>query len=433
MADDLLERELRDQLHRSLGPAPHSAPDWPDLARRLGPARRRRRHRRVVAVAAGVVLVLVSVAVVVSGPGRGERVRTVPLGPSPSSSVPSSRPSATPSTGSAVAGLATLPVHVLAQATVSGGGVVVAGSDGSAWVAVVDQGQVVHVGPTGQILSRLTLPSGPGSAVSGLSQSQAKGYPIWLASGEGHIWALSFGTGMLTRIDPTAETGIPHHVIPLSVDVAAAQARPRAEVERVAAGLGHVWVTVCCDADAPNQRLVRVDPTTLAVDPLTAALPGDGESETPVAGTPGLFVTGEGFDTVAQVDPVTMKVVRLISVPGGAGPVTLGSTAFVLGGWSTATSTGTALYRLDPSTHLAVGVAGLSLPTQAVAATGGPQFWGLGTTDRVAGGDWVIRLSGSTASVVSVSGGTTAIAPAPDGSLWYSTPSGVTRIGPSHG
>ena len=83
-------------------------------------------------------------------------------------------------------------------------------------------------------------------------------YPIWLASGEGSIWALSFGSGGLYRIDPA--TGRVTGTVAIMAHLDAGQANGRAEVERVAAGLGHVWVTVCCDTDAPNQRLVQHRP-----------------------------------------------------------------------------------------------------------------------------------------------------------------------------
>jgi hypothetical protein len=428
MSDDLLEAELRDRLHRTLGPVPKADPDWADLAARLGPAHRRRRQRRAVVLVAALTLLAVSALVVVGGRNGSERVRTVPLGPSPSTVV-TSPPNATSTTAGSAAGLPTLPVRVLAQATVPGGGVMVTGTDGSAWVAVVDAGQIVHVSPTGQILGRVTLPATPGTPGSGSAEDVVAHSPIWLASGEGSIWALSFGSGGLYRIDPA--TGRLTGTVAVMAYLDAGQALGRAEVERVTAGLGHVWVTVCCDHDAPNQRLVEVDPITLRIEATSAPLPGDGESETPTAGPPGLFVTGEGFDTVAQLDPTTMTVTRLISVPGGAGPVTLGTAAFVLGGWSTATSSGKSLYRLDPATHLAVPVTDLAVPVQELATTESSQFWGLATAEPVPAGDWVIRVSGSSASVVPNSGVATAIASAPDGSLWFTRGDHVVHVAPT--
>ncbi len=427
MTDDLLETELRDRLHRTLGSDPAPAPDWNGLAGRLGPARRRRRQRRVVAVAAAVTILAVS-ALVVGGRNDSERVRTVPLGPSKTTVVPSSQPNATSTTTGSAPGLPTLPVRVLARATVPGGGVMVAGNDDSLWVAVVDQGQVVHVSPTGQILARVTLPATPGTPGSGLTQDVVAHYPIWLASGEGSIWALSFGSGGLYRIAPA--TGRLTGTVAVMATVDAGQANGRAEVERVTAGLGHVWVTVCCDHDAPNQRLTEINPTSLRIEATSAPLPGDGESETPVAGAAGLFVTGEGFDTVAQLDPTTMDVIRLIAVPGGAGPVTLGSTAFVLGGWSPQTSTGDHLYRLDPVTHRAAAAVDPPVPLQVMAATDSRDLWGLQTgTPRRS----VVRFGGGQAAMVPNSELATAIAAAPDGSLWYGQAGSITRIDPTGG
>ena len=238
MTDDLLETELRHRLHRTLGAglAPASAPDWTDLAARLGPARRRQRQRRIGTVAAAMTILAVSALAVIGGRNGSERVRTVPLGPAPTAEVPSSQPNASSTTPGSAAGLTGLPVRVLARATVPGGGVMVAGSDDSLWVAVVDQGQVVHIAPTGQVLGRVTLPSTPGTPGSGLRQDVAAGYPIWLASGEGSIWALSFGSGGLYRIDPA--TGWLTGTVAIMASLDAGQANGRAEVERVAAGLG---------------------------------------------------------------------------------------------------------------------------------------------------------------------------------------------------
>ena len=84
-------------------------------------------------------------------------------------------------------------------------------------MAAVDQAQVVHVSPTGRILARVTLPPGPGSSITGQPQTSAAQYPIWLASGEGSIWDLSFGTGTLYRIGPATNR------ITGSVDVALAR------------------------------------------------------------------------------------------------------------------------------------------------------------------------------------------------------------------
>ncbi len=423
MSDDLLDDELRDRLHRGIGPGPAPAPNWPDLAARLAPARRRRRQRRVVAVAATIVVLAVSALVVVGQRDGSERVRTTPLGPGVV--VPSSIPKASASTTGSAAGPPSLAVRVLAQAVVPGAGVMVAGTDGSVWVAVADQGQVVHLGRTGQILGRVTLPSTPGTPGSGLAQDVAAGYPIWLASGEGSIWALSFGSGGLSRIDPA--TGRIAGTVAIMAYLDAGQANGRAEVERVSAGLGHVWVTVCCDHDAPNQRLLQIDPTTLGIQATSAPLPGDGESETPVAGPAGLFVTGEGFDTVAQVDPTTLTVMRLISVPGGAGPVAIGGDVSSVGGWSTATSSGTGQFAIDPTNGTSRRLTAWPTPVQQVAAASGSSrsLWARGPSGPV------LYLGDGRLFVVPDSTGEGIIAAAPDGSLWFADGDRLARVVPT--
>ena len=99
------------------------------------------------------------------------------------------------------------------------------------------------------------------------------------------------------------------------------------------------------------------------------ALPGQGESQAVVAGPQGVFVTGERFATVVQVDPSGTRILRQIPVPGGAGPVALGAQVWVLGRWDSGSSTGTTLSTIDPASGALHLVANLPNPVQEVAAS----------------------------------------------------------------
>ena len=219
---------------------------------------------------------------------------------------------------------------MLATVPVANPTAMLARSDGL-WYVKSTRMSLVHLDPSGRTVGHVTWPR----ADSYFGQYSG---PVHLASGEGSMWVLFWSTGTLLRIDPatmaiTGRTNLHGQGSGF-------------EVEDLAVGLGHVWVTGCCN-QPPSQRLYRIDPTTMNVD-AQVALPGQGESQAVVAGPQGVFVRGERFDTVVQVDPSGTRILRQIPVPGGAGPVALGAEVWVLGGWYSGSSTGTTLSTIDP-------------------------------------------------------------------------------------
>jgi hypothetical protein len=358
MNDDPFEHEVRNSLRTGLGEGPAVDDAWDDVVGRLAPAVRRQQRRRL---AVTVVVVLALVAALAWSRRAGDRdVRTGPI----------SRGQGTSTTATTVAPATTVDPYLPkpppideAMRTVTttalppganASGQLIADATG-AWYS--DQTSapesIIHVDPAG----RAHTVSLPGVANSG----------VFLASGEGAIWALAWSNATLYRIDPasfriTAQIHVPKRDI-------------GTEPEWVAAGGGSVWLTVCCDGTGPNQRLMRIDPTTLQVVG-EADLPGDGESERVAVGPQGIFVTGEGFTTVAQLSADGSRVLRQIRVAGGAGPVTLGSQAYVIGGWQTGYSGGLGISTIDPASGTSRLVNSWPRLVQTLAA-GTHEVWGV--------------------------------------------------------
>ncbi len=366
MADDLREHEIRAELHDAIGRGPTSQPDWEALEARLEPALHRQRRRRGALVAIGVVVAAVVVAAVVISQSGGERVRTGPVGPS---SVPSGV--IEPSTVTTAVSPDSLPettrMSVVSTLPLAGYNPMVARSDGL-WYVDAAAVSLIHVDLAGKVVGRVTWPYS-------YSHYNAYGGPVHVASGEGSIWVLFWATHTLLRIDPTTMKVTGRNNF-------GAQAGGF-EVEDVAVGQGHVWVTGCCDR-APSQRLYRIDPATMNVDG-QVAVPGAGESEAVVAGPQGVFVTGEQLLSVVQIDPGALRILREIPVPptngcvsfcAGAGPVALGSKVWVLAGWDTGDSSGTELDSIDPATGVVTQVMPLPVTVQQLAASG-TELWGV--------------------------------------------------------
>ena len=258
------EDRLHDELHTTMGSGPTPTGDWDDLAERGGQPSGAGAGSSWEPVSATVVLLAVAIAAVtarpVDHPVRIDSARTPP------SRAPW-RPETTVAPGPIVAVLTTTE---MGTDQVSG---LVATADG-AWVALWGTGEVVRVDAAGGVTARVPI----GTVQSG---------PLAIAAGEGSIWVLDFSTGDLVRIDP-AKARITGRVHGLG------------EPERVAVGNGKVWVTACCDQGAPNQRLYRIDPTTLAIEN-RLALPGQGESEQVAVNAEGVWISGERFTTVVHV------------------------------------------------------------------------------------------------------------------------------------
>ncbi len=318
---ELIEDQVRDELHATLGSGPPTAPDWPELHRRLGPALRRRQRRRL---GAGVAAVIATGLIVFAAIGsNGERVQTGPA------VRPSSTTSTAPGTTTSTAAPLDASLQVASRTRISSPGEMIATSAGT-WVISgnVAEGPapvLLHVDGSGRIVSRTALP--------GVTQA-----PVYLASGEGSIWAAAWVTGTVFRIDPA--TGA------ITGSVRLPSAGQGGEIGWVAAGLGHVWVTMCCDRPGPNERLVQLDPSTMQPQGETG-VPGAGESQRVVVGPQGVFVTGEDFATVMVVDPNNLHS-HEVGVAGGAGPVALGDAVWVIGHWYQPGGAGFALTTVDP-------------------------------------------------------------------------------------
>ena len=226
MPDVDVEERLRSDLHAALGDGPRTVVNWDDVERRLRPAAARRRRRVVLAVAAVAVVVIAAVSVVATR-SEGERVRTGPVGPGPTSG-----------STATTAGAGT-QTHVLATVPVTSPTAMLARSDGL-WYVDSGATSLVHVDPSGEIAGHVTWPS------TDSHYGQYSG-PVHLASGEGSIWVLFWATGTLLRIDPATMTVTGRSVL--------GGQGTGFEVEDVAVGLGHVWVTVCCDHAPQPARL----------------------------------------------------------------------------------------------------------------------------------------------------------------------------------
>jgi hypothetical protein len=367
MSEIDLEERLRSELHTALGDGPRIRDGWDDVDARLRPAVARRRRRVALVVAAASVVVIAAVSVVATR-SDGERVRTGPVGPGPTSASTAT----SVATGTQTRVLATVPVTT-PSATL-------ARPDGL-WYVGPDEQSLVHIDPSGRTVGQVTWRRTD-------SHYGSYGGPVHLASGEGSIWVLFWATGTLLRVDPATMAVTGRNVL--------GGQGTGFEVEDVAAGLGHVWVTVCCN-QGPSQRLYRIDPATMNVD-AQVALPGQGESQRVVAGAQGVFVTGEQFATVVQVDPSGRRILRQIPVPGGAGPVALGAEVWVLGGWNSGSSTGTTLSTIDPTTGARHLVANLPSPVQEIAASSSA-VW-VGGVDSVGGFGPIFELTSGSAATV---------------------------------
>jgi hypothetical protein len=321
-----LEDQLRDDLRSGLGPGPVVEDDWTTVQEQLGPARRRQQRRRLIAGVAAVVIAVVIAVALVDAPG--ERVSTGPTHPSETTAAAPST-SAGGVTTSTAASL-DQRVRAVSSTPVFAPGEMIATSDG-AWVVSgnVPDGPapvVLHVSPAGRVVSRTALP--------GVSQT-----PVYLASGEGAIWAATWVDGRVFRLDPSSGR--------ITQQVALSTFQKTGEIEDVAAGFGHVYVTLCCVQPAgPDQVLLQLDPglTTLQGE---VGLRGAGESERVTVGPGVLLVTGEGLDKVQVIDPVNL-LGHEVAVLGGAGPVTVGDAVDVIDRWFPPTGSGFGLSVLDP-------------------------------------------------------------------------------------
>ena len=262
------EDRVRDELHRALGAGPPCRGTWDDIENR-GHDAARRRKRGGAACLVGLIVIALVAGIAATRHDAPVQVRS---GPAPSSST-------------------TVPPHGVRVSSTTDLGTdqvdaVVATPD-AVWVSLWGPGEVLRIDPAGHVTARVPI----GTAQNG---------PLALAAGEGSIWVLDFSTGNLVRIDPNTARVTGRLQLP-------------AEPERVAVGNGKVWVTACCDRATPNQRLYRIDPQALTIEH-EVALPGQGASENVGLNANGIFITGEQFTTMVQVDPSGTRVIGQIDL-----------------------------------------------------------------------------------------------------------------------
>ena len=305
--DVSFEERLGADLHAALGDGPPPVGDFAEIERQ---GRRRQRRRRVagLGVVASTLVVVVALGVLAVGWGGSSSHVEVGAGEGPTTSVPTST-TVTVSTGMPIASATALGTD-----QVDG----VAGTPDGAWVSLWGTGEVVRVDSTGAITARVPVGTGQNG-------------PLAIAYGDGAVWVLDFSSFNLLRIDPAtaAVTGTFHFA---------------QEPERLAVGRGQVFVTTCCIDQPPNQQLLAIDAASLRLRS-ALPLPGQGESERVAASADGLFVTGELFDDVVQLDPYGVRVVR--KIPVGAPSCALAAVPTASGVWC---ALGSNLIGIDPAT-----------------------------------------------------------------------------------
>ena len=217
-----------------------------------------------------------------------------------------------------------------ARIPLGGHGTSLAATGGQVWAANFDGNRVVRV-DTGAATSPIAVGPGPEGLVAGLGAlwTANKGCvdpsnpcpgngslsrvdpttgavtttplgkePRYVTTGASSVWATSFFSDTLTRIDPV--TGSITNVVP-------APKGPGG----VAEAFGSVWV-----AGYDNGEVWRYDPATLAV---TAKVPGVGPGlEDLKASSTAIWTANSSGASISRIDPATNKVTHTIAV--GAGP-----------------------------------------------------------------------------------------------------------------
>ena len=211
-----------------------------------------------------------------------------------------------------------------------GHGTSLAATGGQVWAANFDGNRVVRV-DTGAATSPIAVGPGPEDLVAGLGAvwTANKGCvdpsnpcpgngsvsrvdpatgavttiplgkePRYVTAGASSVWATSFFSDTLSRLDPV--TGSVTNVVP-------APKGPGG----VAEAFGSVWV-----AGYDNGEVWRYDPATLAV---TAKIPGVGPGlEDLKAGPDAIWTANSSGASISRIDPSTNKVTH--TIPVGAGP-----------------------------------------------------------------------------------------------------------------
>jgi YVTN family beta-propeller protein len=216
-----------------------------------------------------------------------------------------------------------------ARIPLGGDGTTLAENGSAVWAATFDKSRIVRV-DSGAATSPITVGPGPEHLVSGFGAlwTANKGCldpsnpcpgngsvsrvdpatgtvqtipvgkePRYVAAGSSSVWATSFYSDTLTRIDPATAA------------IAAVVAAPKGP-SGIAEAFGSVWV-------AGGSEVWRYDPATLTVT-AKIALPRGAETEDLKASADAIWTANSGAGSVSRIDPATNRVTTTVQV--GLGP-----------------------------------------------------------------------------------------------------------------
>jgi len=193
-----------------------------------------------------------------------------------------------------------------------------------------------------------------------------KGAPDWMAVTQNAVWVSSSNVNHVVRLD--ARTNQPGTVVTVAEPCAG-----------LAVGFGSLWIPSCGE-----QKLVRVDAETGALQATIAAAPADDEGGIAVGAGSVWIVTSKDGDLV-RVDPATNNVVAHIRLPAGSFNPAFGNNSI----WVTSNAGGT-LVRVDPTTNKVVSETTVG-PMPRFLTVGAGSVWVLNQGDGT-----VARVSAST-------------------------------------
>jgi streptogramin lyase len=154
-----------------------------------------------------------------------------------------------------------------------------------------------------------------------------KGDPDWMAVTPNAIWVVSSNVNHVVRLD--ARTNQPGTIVSVAEPCSG-----------LAVGFGSLWIPSCGE-----QKLVRVDAETGALQATIAAGPADDEGGIAVGAGSIWMVTSKDGD-LARIDPGTNKVIAHIRLPVGSF-----NPAFLKGSLWVTSNTGGTLVRVEPTTN----------------------------------------------------------------------------------
>jgi len=187
--------------------------------------------------------------------------------------------------------------------------------------------------------------------------------PAAVAIGEGGVWVVDRGAGLLARLEPGyAKVSARIRFRRRQADTTTPRGDTQRRTASVAAGLGSVWVT------DGSIRLARVDPRTSKVTAIDAGRSLDGVT----VGADAVWAISSRTATVLRVDPRTADVTDRIGIarPGIEAPAPVDVAATREAVWVLNANTAT-VTRIDPRTREVVAriAIGVDRVPGAIAAT----------------------------------------------------------------